>query len=103
MDLVNGHIPAFKLLPGYHGYDMNLPSLNELAAILIEYDITLCLQLRMEDARSCHSITRVPTISTAAIKDFAIHHPQLSILVCAPYLGELGVLNDVPNISAEML
>ncbi len=101
-DLANGRVKAFKLTPGYHGYDPGLPALHALAEILVEHAITLCWQLRMEDERSCHAIVKMPAIPLANVASFAKQHPNLKILACGPYMSELNAFTDVVNVSAEM-
>ena len=102
ISLANGRLKAVKLAPSYHGYDLNSPQLHDLAGILVDNGLTLCLQLRMEDERTRHSIAFVPPIPLADITIFATQHLHLDIMVCAPYMGELKALSAAPNVSAEM-
>jgi len=105
MALANSHrlpVPAVKIFPNYHGYEIDLPALDALAQSLAALGITLCVQLRMEDERARHRTVNVPPLSIPDIVAFAGCHPELSILVCAPYMRDLAELNSAPNISVEM-
>lgn len=102
MDLANGRIKAMKIFPSYHGYDLKMPSLHIFADILKKHNAILCLQLRMEDERARHGIANVPTVAITDVTSFARQHPDLSILVCAPYMVEIASFAEFDNISAEM-
>ncbi len=103
IELIDGRIPACKLLPSYHGYTLELPVLSELAEMLTKLGMTLCIQQRMEDERTRHHTMQVLTLpSPIAIKNFARNHPDLNILICAPYMSELNAFSGVINIHIEM-
>lgn len=95
-------VRAVKIVPGYHDYSLDHPSVDMLAGSCLERDLGLCVQVRMEDERMHHARMPVPRVDPAAVVALAKRHPQLRLLVCGSYMAELAAYRDHPSISAEL-
>lgn len=97
-----GKVVGIKILPNYHVYSVGASCVHELAELLVERDLALCVQVRMFDERSHHRMMKVPGVPAADIAELANAHPDLRILVCGAYNRELSTYKDVRNVSVEM-
>jgi hypothetical protein len=95
-------VRAIKIVPAYHDYALDHPSVEALAARCLESGLGLCLQVRMEDERMHHPRMRVDPVPARAVADFARRWADLSILVCSGYMAELAAYRDCPNLQAEL-
>lgn len=95
-------VVAFKIIPSYHMYALSNSVMNELANCMTSLDVPLCLQVRMLDERAHHPRMLVPGVPIAEMVEFARSHPDLQILACGMYQGELRQLADAGNVSVEL-
>ena len=93
---------ALKLVPNYHGYDLDGPSVASLVHFARETDVPVCIQVRMMDERSHHPLMKVPGVSCNEIASLANRHPSTRFLVCGAYRGELATLRDCTNVWCEI-
>lgn len=93
---------AIKLAPNYHDYALDAPFVDDLAGACLAQNLTICLQVRMEDERMHHPAMRVAPVAPAAVTALASRHPLLRILVCGSYMAELTAYRDAPTIQAEL-
>ncbi len=85
-------IPAVRVLPNYHLYDLDGPAAAALAAALVELDLPLLVQLRVEDERSQHPLLRVAGVPVETVLAYAQRHPALRLACLCPYFGEAVAL-----------
>ena len=93
---------ALKLVPNYHQVDLGDPRVAELVATAGEADVPVCIQLRMMDERSHHSLMRVPGVAADDVVALARQRPDVRFLACGAYLGDLATLAEAPNVWAEI-
>lgn len=99
--LGEGRVRAIKILPNYHAFTLDDPSVDALARKIAERDLTLSIQVRMEDERSRHAMMTTIGVPVAEIDALASRHPDLRILVCGAYMAELRQLAKRENLSFE--
>jgi predicted TIM-barrel fold metal-dependent hydrolase len=68
-----------KWLPAYTGYE--LAAADECAQALIEADLSLIVQTRIEDPRRQHSLAQVPDFPASDVVDLARRHPGLTVVI----------------------
>lgn len=95
-------VRGIKIVPNYHDYALDSPSVAALARRCAMQQIALCIQVRMGDERSHHPLMKVPAVPPAAVAEFAGRHDSLPMLVCGAYMSELGAYRASPNVSAEL-
>jgi predicted TIM-barrel fold metal-dependent hydrolase len=95
-------LAAIKVVPNYHGYALGERPGAELAAAITSLGIPVCIQMRMQDERSHHSLVKVPAVPIDDIIGFARGVPDVAILVCGAYNAELPRLAAAPNLHAEL-
>lgn len=95
-------VRAIKIFPNYHVYPMEAPFLNDLASILIEKGLTLCIQARMEDERSRHPLMTSEGVPAKGIAEFAGRHPELRVLVCGSTMPDLKAYEERENVHVEL-
>jgi predicted TIM-barrel fold metal-dependent hydrolase len=80
---------AIRLFPTYHVYGLDSgEALTAIEQIARSGELSLFLQMRMEDERTHHPLCRIPGLSTAAIVAVARRFPELSIVALCPYYHE---------------
>ncbi len=102
LELGGERVGAIKLFPNYHAYSLDEPAVDALADRLKARNLTLSLQVRMEDERSRHPMMSTMGVPVAEIDALASRHPDLQILVCGAYMGELRQLVSKENLHFEM-
>jgi uncharacterized protein len=95
-------VRGIKIVPNYHNYTLDNPSVAALARQCAMQGIALCIQVRMEDERSHHPLMKVPAVAPAAVAEFAGCHDSLPMLVCGAYMSELAAYRAYANVSAEL-
>ncbi|BBH22816.1 hypothetical protein Back11_41610 [Paenibacillus baekrokdamisoli] len=61
-----------RLLPGFHGYDLDSPEVKELVLAVRKADLPLQVFLRLEDERLQHQRYKVKPVSIHAIVELAV-------------------------------
>ena len=101
-ELLSGRIPAVKILPSYHLYDLEEHRLQELSSVLTARSIPICVQVRMADERTHHPLMMVPPVPSEVVNAYAGRFPHLRVLICGAYLRELNVYRGRPNVAVEL-
>jgi predicted TIM-barrel fold metal-dependent hydrolase len=92
-----------RMLPGHHGYELSEPVADACADWCEERRIPLLVPLRFEDERSWAPSYRPGKIKAESVQAFAIRHPQVRMIVLAPYLHEIPILFDATaNIGVDI-
>ena len=68
-----------KWLPAYAGYE--LAAADECAQALVEADLSLIDQTRLEDPRGQHPLAQVPDDPAQEGSDLARRHPELTVVI----------------------
>jgi hypothetical protein len=103
--LLNGHrsaIDAIKILPNYHGYEVDGPDSRALATAAKEAGLGLCVQVRMLDERAHHPLMKVPGVPIAGVARLAAAIPAGRLLACGVFQSELAGIAGSANVSAEL-
>lgn len=85
----SSRIKAVKIYPGYHNYSLLSDQVYLLAGKLIENNMSLMVQIRVEDERSHHPLCQIPPVPVADIVRFAEKYPSLPVICLCPYFAEL--------------
>lgn len=93
---------GWKISPNYHGYDVSGDLAASIATLAAQASLPLCIQMRLQDERGHHPLMKVPGVPAQAIVELAKKVPQAKIVACAPYMSELKILAQAPNIWAEL-
>ena len=81
----NWNIAGVRVFPGYHGYDLTSPELEELCQVLKEAGLPLFLTINLEDVRNSYLL--VPQVLPAdQIAKWLDDHHDLTVLLCGTYL-----------------
>ena len=93
-----------RLLPAYSPYE--LPEADELMKALIESGLGVIVQTRIEDPRRQHPLAQVPDVPAAEVAEAAERHPDLTVIIGGPRIGEIRQLKDrllkLPNLYADV-
>lgn len=95
-------IGAIRIVPNYHGYDVDGDEALVLARAVAEAGLGLCIQLRMLDERAHHPLMLVPGVPIQGVARLAEAVPGLRILACGIYNAELSAVASAGNVSAEL-
>jgi len=93
-----------RLLPAYSPYE--LPKADNLMEALIDNGLGVIVQTRMEDPRRQHPLAQIPDVPAAEVADAAERHPDLTVIIGGPRIGEIRQLKDrllsLPNLYADV-
>ncbi len=93
-----------RLLPAYSPY--KLPEADHLMEALIGNGLGVMVQTRMEDPRRQHPLAQIPDVPAAEVADAAERHPDLTVIIGGPRIGEIrqlkGRLLGIPNLYADV-
>ena len=92
--LRNLDVAGVRIVPSYHGYDLNCGALDQLCGILAERKLPLFLTLRMVDERTTYLVKPTP-VPLWDIARFLQTHTEFPILVCNARLREISWLREV--------
>lgn len=96
-------IHAVRILPSYHNYSILSEESAALAGLLSEKNMSLVIQVRIEDERSHNPVCLVPSVPVKDIIRFAKKFPDLQILCLCPYFAEvLELCQDAENIHCDI-
>ncbi len=82
------HIPALKLHPNYHRYDLNQDDAGALLKAAGEMDLSVIIQLRVQDMRAQSPLGSVPDVDVADAINAARTHPEARFVIGAIRWGE---------------
>lgn len=87
-------IKAVRLMPGFHGYEMTDPVLNEVCDMLRQYRLPLLLTLRIRDERSSWMVhpRKLPVDEIAAFLEV---NPDIPTVLACLRMNELMKLKEV--------
>jgi predicted TIM-barrel fold metal-dependent hydrolase len=68
-----------KWLPAYGGYELG--AADACAQALVETDLSLMIQTRIEDPRRQHPLAQVPDVPAREVADLAGRHPKLTVVI----------------------
>lgn len=77
----NWNIAGVRVMPTYHGYDLENPFLEELCVLLQEKGMPLFLTLNMEDIRNTYLLIPTP-IKREQLQKWLDDHHGLTVLLC---------------------
>jgi hypothetical protein len=77
----NWNIAGVRVMPTYHGYDLENPFLEELCVLLQEKGLPLFLTLNMEDIRNTYLLIPTP-IKREQLQKWLDDHHGLTVLLC---------------------
>jgi hypothetical protein len=93
-----GLVVAIRLLPGYHGYGLDLPALDALAGV----GLPVIVQVRMLDERAHHPLVQVPPVPMTDLVAFAVRWPAVPVIASGIFWSEVPAIANVPNIHVEL-
>ena len=93
-----------RVIPSYHGYSLSDPRCASLVDQITETgDMTLMVQVRMEDERTHHPRVQVPAIGIDDIIAFANDHSNTALIVLGLYYQEAReVLTTTGNARVDI-
>lgn len=95
-------IVALKAYPNYHGYPSNHIQLQHLAAFAGEQKLPLLVSIRVNDERNQPENLRIAPTNLSAFLTWTYRFPETRFILHAPYMNELSLLKQHPNISADL-
>ena len=87
----NWNIAGVRVMPTYHGYDMENPFLEELCQLLQEKGLPLYLTLWLEDIRNTYMLIPTPIKWEQLSKWLAEHHGLTVLLTGASTYADLNI------------
>lgn len=98
------NVKGVRIHPGYHGYDISSPVMNDLLEILREYKLPLFINAKMHDERLTHLFHPIPP-DFSALKIFLRANSDIKTVLCHFNGGELSKLRDelfgLPNLYTD--
>ena len=74
-------MPAIRLHPNYHSYDLSFPDVDELFLLAEDRQIIIQLVVKMEDVRTHHPLMRVPTLDVTSLDSLIRRHPRVRLVI----------------------
>ena len=97
-----GTLPAVKVHPNFHGYDMRSDAFGALAQRLSVLRRPLLVPLRMEDERFQNPQMQISSIPIDSVTTLALAFPKLKIICLNAYRKEVLEGVDPPNLSFDI-
>ena len=82
-------ISAVRLMPGYHGYSLKDPVMDQVASALRERKLPLMFTLRIRDERTAW-LLQPANILMMDVANFVNNHPDLTVLLTGIRVGEIN-------------
>lgn len=90
---------GIRLFPGYHGYELDLPEVSELASL----GLPIFISIRLWDERQHPPTCMVPAIPAASVADLANKHPGTDFVLSMGRYGEIATaLKQAGNLFADI-
>lgn len=90
----NWNIAGVRVVPGYHGYDLTAPELEELCQTLKEAGLPLFLTLNLEDVRNSYLLIPKP-LPAEQVRNWLDSHHDVTVLLCGGYTyADIGNLKE---------
>ena len=86
-----------RICPSFHGYTLDNPGVGLLAEYLIEQDLVLFIQMRMEDERMQHPEAQVQGVSVDTVLQLHTQYPSLKLICLNAYLPEVRLIARKTN------
>ncbi|MDD5727639.1 MAG: amidohydrolase family protein [Victivallales bacterium] len=93
---------ALRLLPLYHGYELNSRAADAILEVAAELDIPVFIPQRIVDIRQRHWLDVEKTVGLTEICSLACKHPAVKIVFTECQLGELNAVRDCGNLYIEI-
>ena len=87
------NIAGVRVLPGFHGYDMDAPELDALCEVLKEAGLPLLVMINVEDIRNTYMFVPMPPAEDK-VCEFIDNHHDNTILICTADIYALEVFKD---------
>lgn len=94
-------IKAVRLIPSYHGYTLADPVMEQVAAMLRQYQLPLVLTVRIEDERTTWMVKPRP-IAIDEVKVFLQSFADIRTLITNIQIDELAELADLFEVRANL-
>ena len=78
-----------RIVPSFHGYRLDDEVIDPLAHYLIEQELVLFIQMRMEDERMQHPLARVDGVPIEEVLSLHARFPALRMICLNAYLPEV--------------
>jgi uncharacterized protein len=97
-------VPAVRLMPSFHGYELSHPSMLALVeAVAVQAEVVLTLQVRMEDKRNQHPRVDVPALPAEEIVALAHRFPETPMVALCAYRSEAERLGrETGNVMVDL-
>ena len=86
-------VRGFRLVPGYHGYDLNDSGVADLLAAARQHNLPVIVHVRIQDERM-HWPTKFPPVPAEQVNDFLARSAGVRVTVAGCELGEIGKIAD---------
>ena len=100
--LGEGRARGVKLYPSYHGYALDSPDVDDLAADLDKAGVPLLICLRIEDERYQHFAMPVPPVPMRSLTELSQRHPNLRVLCLNAYRAEAVSAAGYPGVHVDI-
>jgi hypothetical protein len=98
----NDLVAGIRIVPNYHGYDVDGRESVAIAEAVSAYSLPLCVQVRMIDERAHHPLMKVPGVPLDGIARLAAAVTGARILLGGAFQAELASIADVANVAVEL-
>lgn len=79
------NMPGIKLIPGYHGYELDDPEFVELLRQAGERDMLVQIAVEMEDERMRHPRVHIPVVNVMPLVEVLDEVPDVQVMLVNPF------------------
>lgn len=95
-------VRCIKLHPNYHCYQLSIPSINQLMEKAVNLELTVIIQLRVQDIRSHHPLMQIPDVDVETAINCVRENSSTNIVLGGIKWVEASVHSDkikeLPNL-----